>query len=79
MSGKHFYKEFKIGSLDVYVEGALTHHVIGLGSVEWGAGRARSYYREDVEGVAYKAPAYLNIDTSLPFSWFRVSIEKDNK
>ena len=74
---KYFDKNLKIGSLSIYVEGALTHHVIGLGSVEWGAGRAKTYQRE--YGEPYTAPAYLSFDTNLPFSWIRVNIEKDNK
>ena len=77
MSGKSFYKEFKIGPFEIITEGALTHHVLGLGSVEWGAGRAKAYQTHTEE--IHMAPAYLNIDTNLPFSWFRVNIEKDNK
>jgi hypothetical protein len=74
---KYFDKNWKIGPLSIYVEGALTHHVIGLGSVEWGAGKSRSY--SGPEGELYATPAYLNIDTNLPFSWIRVNIEKKNK
>jgi len=74
---KYFDRHFKIRSLNIFVEGALTHHVIGLGSVEWGAGRAKTYQRDN--GEPYTAPAYLNLDTNLPFSWIRVNIEKDNK
>ena len=74
---KYFDKKLKVGPLSIYVEGALTHHVIGLGSVEWGAGRAKTYQRDN--GSPYTLPAYLNLDTNLPFSWIRVSIEKKNK
>lgn len=77
MSGKYFYKEFKIGPFGVVTEGALTHHVLGLGSVEWHTGKAKTYRRHT--GELHTAPAYLNIDTNLPFSWIRISIEKDNK
>jgi len=74
---KYFDKNLKIGPLSIYVEGALTHHVIGLGSVEWGAGRAKTYQREN--GELRTSPAWFNIDTNLPFSWIRVNIEKGNK
>ena len=74
---KYFDKNLKIGPLNIYVEGALTHHVIGLGSVEWGAGRTKMYQKED--GGVYTTPAYLNVDTNLPFSWIRVNIEKKDK
>lgn len=74
---KYFDKNLKIGPLSIYVEGALTHHVIGLGSVEWGASRAKTYQRDNCS--PYTTPAYLNLDTNLPFSWIRVNIEKDNK
>ena len=77
MSGKYFDKHFKIGPLDIVVEGALTHHIVGPGSVEWHTGKAKTYVKDT--GEPYTVPAYLNIDTNLPFSWFRVSIEKDNK
>lgn len=77
MSEKYFYKEFKVGPFEIITEGALTHHVLGLGSVEWSASRAKAYQAHTEE--IRMAPAYLTIDTNLPFSWIRVSIEKDNK
>jgi len=72
---KYFDKKMKIGPLNIHVEGALTHHVIGLGSVEWGAGRAKTYQRDN--GEPYTSPAWFNLDTNLPFSWIRVAVAKD--
>jgi len=74
---KYFYKQLKVSSLNVYVEGAITAHVIGLGSVEWGAGKSKTYYSD--YGKPYTAPAYFSLDTNLPFSWIRISIEKKSK
>lgn len=77
MSEKHFDKHFKLGPFNIAVEGAITHHIIGLGSVEWHTGKARTYVKDT--GEPYTVPAYLNIDANLPFSWIRANVEKDNK